>query len=221
MNINKLTDKKSNIIIAVDGESASGKGTISKKLSKDYDLYYCQTSIFYRKLSKLSIDNNITKIDDLLSIASNLDMLDHINEEGLYEEKVTIRSSEIAAIPEVRKALNIPQKLIIKKYNRVIMEGRDIGTIIAPNADVKLYITANIEIRARRRHEQYIISGVKSDFMDVKKQLEIRDRRDKTREYAPLVPSSSAIIIDNSEFEMNEFFENVINKISKYLEGKN
>jgi CMP/dCMP kinase len=217
MNLNKLADKKSRIIIAVDGDSASGKGTICKKLSKEFELNYCQTSIFYRKLAKFSLQNNIDRVDILLKIATS-NLFDLIGEEGIYSSEVSKRSSEIAAVPEIRAALNLPQNAFLETYDRVIMEGRDISTVIAPNADIKLFITAELDIRAKRRYNQLKANGENISLEDVKDQIAKRDERDKSRESAPLVVAKDAIILDSSSMDTNEFYDYAIKQINSILD---
>lgn len=221
MNLNKLTDNNSTLKIAVDGEAASGKGTLSKKIAKNYNLYYCQTSIFYRKLAKVSIDKNIDDLSELVNFASNIENFKNISNKGIYDEKVGSRSSEIASIKEIRYILNSHQKKILELYDRIIMEGRDIGTTIAPSADIKLYITANIETRAQRRLDQIKHDNSEITFDDVKRKLEIRDKMDKTREFSPLVMPKDAILIDNSNLQIEEFYLKAIEEISSFLDKNN
>lgn len=203
------------LVIAVDGEAASGKGTLSKKLAEEFDLFYCQTSIFYRKLARIAIDESINNLEELLKAAKSVERIENVDIDSIYEEEVGTKASEIASIPEVREALNIPQRDLLKIYPRIIMEGRDIGTVIAPNADVKLYITANIDVRAERRFKERLGQEKGLTLEKVKEDLIERDRRDKERKDAPLAIAKEAIILDSSNLNADEFLKLAINEINK------
>lgn len=219
MNINKLKNLESEIIIAVDGDAASGKGTLCSILAKKFNLEHCQTSIFYRKLAKYLLEEKITDLNLILEKAKDPNIFNNITMDGIYNESVTNKSSEIAVINDVREALNIPQKEILKNNRRVIMEGRDIGTVIAPNADVKLYVTADLDKRAERRFLQYSNNGKDVTLNQIKQQLEDRDKRDKSRANAPLKIADNALFLDSSNMDINEFTNHSIEKISEFLES--
>jgi cytidylate kinase len=210
--INLLLDKNSSISIAVDGEAGSGKGTFCSKFASIHALYYCQSSIFYRKLAYLVIEKNLSKID----ILRNKDLLDLFNEIGdkdVYNERVAQEASRIASDSEVRELLLKPQRDIIKNNKRLIMEGRDIATVIMPDADIKLYFTASIEERAKRRYIQYKNSGKECDLKEIMRSIEERDGRDKERKNAPLSIAKEAIIIDSSTINSDEVFKLAEQKI--------
>lgn len=210
MNTNKFIDKMRSIVIAVDGEAGSGKGTISKKLASNFNLFYCQTSVFYRKLAYLALKENVDSSEELVTLSKKTYLFDEIDEKEIYSESVTDKTSKIATIEEVREALKFLQKDILNKHSRVIMEGRDIGTVIAPNADIKLYIVADINKRAERRYLQYKKSGKEANLNVIKQQLIERDERDKNRDSAPLKPADDAIIVDNSDLGEFEFYYKVV-----------
>lgn len=218
MKNNIVLDKESPVIIAVDGEAASGKGTICKRLAKEFNLYYCQTSIFYRKLARIIIDNKISEISEIIQLAASLAKQDlDSNLDNIYSEEVSRKASEIASISEIREALNIPQRELLSLHKRIIMEGRDIGTVIAPNAQVKLYIKADIDIRAKRRYDERVTKEPGLKIEQVKADLIKRDERDKGRKDAPLAIAKDAIILDSSEVKADEFYNNTIKAISSYL----
>jgi cytidylate kinase len=210
-----LYDKFYNIdqrcIIAIDGTSASGKGTISKLIAEKFSFLHYQTSIFYRSLAsevlKRGIKDDEAKIIEL-SLAFN-------QEEGadLYSEDVTQMSSIVAAIPEVRKNLYRPQRIFLEQNKRVVMEGRDIGTVIAPDADLKLYITADLNIRAERRYKQFIASGKELAFEEVERSIKERDMRDCARIASPLLKAPDAIEIDTSGHSTEEILEQILHHI--------
>jgi CMP/dCMP kinase len=201
----KLLNPTESIIVAIDGASATGKGSLAKLMSKQFNLTYCQSSLFYRQLAYNVLDSGIKddrqKIIDLSS--KPLVLRDDVD---LYSKEVTEIASKIASIPEVRENLLAPQKQFLKDHKRVIMEGRDIGTVIAPNADLKLFITADIDIRAKRRFEQAGGDNVES----VKKALEERDERDTNRSSAPLKQADDAIVIDNSSKSLEEIVRLIV-----------
>jgi cytidylate kinase len=205
----KLLDKTQNIIVAIDGVSASGKGTLAKLMSKRFDLTYCQTSIFYRQLAydviKAGIENDNDKIIELS--AKPFILNDRVD---LYSAKVTDIASKIAVIPEVRNNLLAPQQDFLKIHKRVVMEGRDIGTVIAPQADLKLFITADVIIRAERRHNQIMENGEDVPIEDIVASLIERDKRDSTRSKSPLIKAEDAIEIDSSGISPNEIIELLI-----------
>lgn len=201
----KLLDSSQPIIVAIDGASATGKGAIAKKIAEKFGLTYCQSSLFYRQLAynvyEADLQNFPKRIIELsekpIVIRDNVD---------LYSAPVTSIASKIAAIPEVRKNLLSPQKQFIKDHKRVVMEGRDIGTIIAPEADLKIFVVADIDIRAGRRFVQQGGDSVE----EVKKALLERDERDMNRDAAPLTKASDAIEIDNSRKTLEEIVESLL-----------
>lgn len=216
MKISKLKDKTEKLSIAVDGEAGAGKGTVCKKIADEYSMLYCQSSIFYRKLAFISIKNSLNE-EQITNMELNHRLFDSISEDKIYSEEVTEKASIIAANKTIREALVEIQREVFERNTRVIMEGRDIGTIIAPNAMVKLYIKASLEVRAKRRYSQYIESGLKVNLEEIKNNLYNRDKRDKERENAPLRIADDAIVIDNSNMNREEFYFNVINAIEKKL----
>ena len=209
--IERFLDKNENFILALDGEAASGKGTLSKKLARNHNFFYCPTSILYRKLAQQALVNNIEEIGGLVDIASSLDNFSE--DSSLYTVEVSRKSSEIASIREVREALDFYQRNILKIHKRVLMEGRDIGTVIAPHADVKLYIIANIDERAQRRFVDLTIKNPSISMEEVKKDLIKRDEQDKNRKNAPLAIAEDAIVLDSSYFNVDEFYEEVVKAI--------
>jgi cytidylate kinase len=210
----RFHDISQRCIIAIDGTAASGKGTIANLLATKFSFLHCQTSIFYRSLALKAIENHI-KSDDikhivLLSKEQNLDLT---NSKDLYTEDVTQMTSIIAAIPEVRQNLYPIQRNFILNHKRVVMEGRDIGTTIAPDADFKLYITANDEIRAERRFQQLVSSGRDVTIDEVLRNLRERDERDQNRSSSPLKPAEDAIIIDTSSLTIEEVITLILQQI--------
>lgn len=221
---NKFISRESKCIIALDGTSASGKGTLAKLIASNYSFMHCQSSIFYRKLAldflrqdKAEAPNLETLRNQLLAselLKENYQFLAANNGE-LYSEVVTRMTSMIAAIPEVRQFLLKPQRDFLNINERVIMEGRDIGTVIAPSADIKIYITASIEVRAKRRYDQMIANGKEVEYEDILYSLKERDDRDQGRAIAPLKKAEDAIEIDTTEMSIEQVLITLLHEIKK------
>jgi len=192
--IQKFLDPKSRCVIALDGTSASGKGTLAKLIATRYSFEHCQSSVFYRQLALERLKDGTT---------------------DLYSEHVTRMTSIIAAMPEVRAQLLAPQQDFLKNHNRVIMEGRDIGTVIAPDADIKIYITARLEVRAQRRYDQLIANENVVNYVDILANLHERDERDQGRDAAPLMKAKEAIEIDTSDIGIEEVLEQLVAGIER------
>tara|TARA_B100000963_G_C22632599_1_gene675768 strand:+ start:2030 stop:2698 length:669 start_codon:yes stop_codon:yes gene_type:complete len=209
-------------VITLDGPAASGKGTISKILSKDLNLMHIETGLFYREIAK-----QFLKFNNPLNIENNLNQLKikkfdfiKLNKKNLYEEKISELSSVLAKNKEIRKYIVNEQKNLINKsnikQNGILLEGRDCGTVIAPEADVKIFITASLEERVKRRFNQ-----IKTKFPDVKYEkifndVKERDNRDTNRENSPLKPATDACILDSSAFSIDE----TINIVKKQIFSK-
>lgn len=205
-------DSSKRFIIAIDGTSASGKGTIAALIAERFSFMHCQTSIFYRFLALEVIKQGISEQDiaSIISLSKNLDVSKVVNNADLYRDDVTRMSSIVASTVEVRKNLYHVQRNFILHNDRVVMEGRDIGTVIAPDADLKIYITADVEVRARRRFDQMVKTGRTAIFEDVIESLRERDERDQNRSYAPLSIASDAIVIDSSNITPEEILSEIL-----------
>lgn len=217
-------------IVAIDGPSGSGKGTITEIVSKKLGLINIGTGSAYRCVALETIKREI-KPDETDKIIEMLDEIDielklkdgediiYLNKEDvsrrIREKDVTKAASPISAIKEVREKLN----QIFRKCSEgkdVIMEGRDIGTCVFPNANVKIYLDASPEVRADRRFKQNQELGIDMTYEEILESIKTRDENDKTREVAPLKQAEDAIYIDSS----NMTIEEVVEKISKIIEGK-
>lgn len=195
------------MIIAIDGSAASGKGTLAKQLAVHIGLAHLDTGTLYRAvalelLNKGSNTNNINiKQCVNCSIELNLDLT---KSPLIRSDEVAEMASVIAAIPDVRSALLDLQRRFAAypPYGTgAVLDGRDIGTVVLPDADVKFFIDANIVIRARRRTNELIQAGKSARFSSVLRDMQDRDARDRTREAAPLRPADDAIIIDTSKMD--------------------
>lgn len=210
-------NQECNFIIAIDGASASGKGTIAKHLAQKFEMKYYNSSIFYRRLAYLAYKNQIDPEDSLavVEFAHHIDILEYVDGPELYKEEVTQYSSKIAAIPEIRQLLFKPQRDLVENNNRIVLDGRDIGTIIAPDAHLKLFVQADLAKRAERRLKQLQNNNQSCMFSEVFQNLSERDARDQTRPVAPLKTAEDAYIIDNSSSSV----EAVIQKIVEIIEN--
>ncbi|KJW04253.1 (d)CMP kinase [Rickettsia argasii] len=212
----KAFDISQNFTISLDGPAASGKGTIGLILAKKFSLKYFQSSIVYRQLAFDCISQKIdvTDIDAVIALSKEL-RLD--NNFDLENENIGNIASQIAVISEIRNNLNKYLINLVKTTPRMIMEGRDIGTVVAPDADLKIFITANPQIRAERRYKQLQAKGKTCILDEILRQIILRDKRDKERKAAPLLPASDALIIDTSKLSAMEVVEEVTNYIKNKI----
>jgi cytidylate kinase len=187
------------MIIAIDGPAASGKGTLGKKLAAHYGLRHLDTGLIYRAVAKAVLDAGKPAADTQAAIAAarSLDV-SRFEEIALKSPALGEAASIVSAIPDVRTALLAFQREFAARPPGAVLDGRDIGTVICPDADVKIYVTASPEVRARRRAAEYREQGRQIDeaavFADIKK----RDERDQNREIAPLKPAPDAHLLDTT-----------------------
>ena len=214
-------------IVAIDGPAGSGKGTVAKLISKDLGFVNIDTGATFRCVALAMLQKNIKKEDgeEIEKILKNIKidmesdgtiLLDgKIVTDRIRENDVNELVSPISTIKIVREKLLEIQRNIANGKN-VVMEGRDIGTVVFPDADVKIYLDASAEERARRRLKQNEEKGIKSSYEEVLKNIKDRDKRDSTREIAPLKKANDAILIDSTNLEINEVvkaIEEIIEKV--------
>lgn len=209
--------------IAIDGPAGSGKSTVAKMLAERLGFTYVDTGAMYRavawKLKQHDIDpDNTNALRELLentqfSISDSVLCMDgrKIGDE-IRTPEISRLSSDVAKIAEVRRFLTAEQRRIAEKGN-VIMEGRDIGTVVIPDADLKFFITASPEERARRRYEQLKRLGIEANYDRILNELIQRDRNDSSREIAPLKPAEDAIIIDTTNMTIDEVLDLLVRKV--------
>ncbi|MAI02617.1 MAG: hypothetical protein CMP40_02160 [Rickettsiales bacterium] len=209
-----------NYIITIDGPAASGKGAISKILSKELNFYYLETGIYYRILARKIKNNKIQKSDYkkyILSLKTNNFDFSIKNREDLYKPEISKLSSFLAKEKIVREFILERQRYLInnssKKYKGILLEGRDCGTVIAPQADIKIYITSDLNVRAKRRYDQYKAENKEISFDDVYLDLSERDNRDKNRSISPLKKAEDAVEINNTTDNLKETINIVKNII--------
>jgi len=210
----KAFDFSQNFVVALDGPAASGKGTIGLMLAERFSLKYFQSSIVYRQLAFNCISQkvDITNINEVISLSREIEITDKLD---LADENIGGVASQIAVIAEVRENLNKHLVKLINATPRILMEGRDIGTVVAPNADFKIFVTASLGVRAERRYKQLQTKGKECILDEILQQIILRDKRDKEREVAPLLPASDALIIDTSKLSPISVVEEITQFILK------
>lgn len=218
--------KMKNINIAIDGPSGAGKSSVAKALSKSLGFLYVDTGAMFRAVALYIYNNNIEN-----DIENNLDnikiRLEYINDcQHIYlcdkdvtneirQEKIGNLASKFATIAPVRNKLLELQRDIASKHN-IVMDGRDIGSVVLPNADLKIFLTASVEVRAKRRFDELVEKGINCNYEKIKADIEARDYQDSHRQTAPLVKAKDAIYLDSS----NLCLEEVVDKIERILNEK-
>ena len=210
--------------IAIDGPAGAGKSTIARLAAKELGFVYVDTGAMYRAIALYLLDNK-TDINDEKALKNALNNI-HINivyESGVQHvfldlqdvsteirsEKVGNMASTSSALPPVREKLLDLQRSIASK-NDVIMDGRDIGTNILPDAELKIYLTASVNVRAKRRYDELILHGERPDLEVIKNDIETRDYQDMNREIAPLKQAEDAVLIDSSDMTIAEVVDEII-----------
>mgnify|MGYP006082970675 CR=1 FL=1 len=224
------------IIIAIDGFSSTGKSTIAKLLAKKYNYIYVDTGAMYRAVTLFAKQNNFVGKEflDKEKLTLNLKHISlsfHFNEDlgfaemylnGVNVEKdirtleVSQLVSKVSTISEVRRKL-VAEQQIMGENSGIVMDGRDIGTVVFPNAKLKLFMTASADKRATRRYKELIDRGDKVDYKDILFNVEERDRIDSTREDSPLMKADDAIGFDNSDMGIEEQFERICTLVDRRI----
>lgn len=219
--------------IAIDGPAGAGKITISKEVAKKLGIIYIDTGAMYRAIGLAAVRSGIdTK--DAEGVKSVLDKVDitishsdgtqkiFLNGENVSEEirlpEISVAASNVAVIPEVRIKLVELQRSLAERCD-VIMDGRDIGTYVLPNAELKIFLTASVDERARRRYKELIEKGVKTDFDEVKADMEYRDKNDSGRDFAPLRAADDSITLDNTDITAQEAADEIC-RLAKERRGE-
>jgi cytidylate kinase len=192
------------MIIAIDGPAASGNGTIAKRLAKHYGLPHLDTGLMYRAVAKAVLDAG-HKLDDRASVTAAALKLDPagFDETELKRHSVGEAASIVAAIPDVRAALFNFQQEFAAAPNGAVLDGRDIGTVICPQADVKIFVTASPQERARRRTLELEVQGQNVRAADILADILRRDERDQSRSVAPLRPAADAFVLDTTDLDID------------------
>lgn len=219
------------MIITIDGPASAGKGTLADKLSRKYGMAYFDTGMVYRAVGlqmvldghPLEDEATAEKVAKALTFPKMIALSHHQDFRSDVGGKA---ASVVAAMPSVRQALlKMQQDFALNpvfadgsKANGAIYDGRDTGTVVCPEADIKLFVTASPEVRAERRYKEFLQKGLNKAYEEVLAQIKERDERDSNRSAAPLKPAADAIIFDTSEYNAEQVFEKVCSLIDKKLE---
>jgi cytidylate kinase len=206
------------MIIAIDGPAASGKGTLGKKLADHFGFAHLDTGLLYRAVARVLLDRDVPLADReaAASVAQNLDV-SHLDDPRLRGAEMGEAASVISAYQPVRDALLTFQRQFGTKTPGAVLDGRDIGTVVCPDADVKLFITATAEERARRRHLELLKRGEKAEFATILADIRRRDERDMTRSTAPLRAADDAMTLDTTHLDADAAFRAALTLVEKRL----
>ncbi|MEZ4797297.1 MAG: (d)CMP kinase [Flavobacteriaceae bacterium] len=227
------------ITIAIDGYSSTGKSTIAKQIAKELGYIYVDSGAMYRAVTLYALQNgfiseNDFNVNDFVILLHEIELEFKFNSELGFAEmylngvnvEQAIRTMEVSgfvsavsAIPEVRYQL-VKQQQKMGKDKGIVMDGRDIGTVVFPNAELKIFMTASPDVRAQRRFEELTKRGDKVNYDEVFKNVQERDYIDSHRADSPLVKADDAIEIDNSNLTLNEQFESIMNLVNMTLEDQ-
>lgn len=195
-------------IIAIDGPAAAGKGTLSRKIAEVYGFHHLDTGLTYRATAKALLDAGKPLDDETIAEATALNLdLAGLDRNVLSRHEVGEAASKIAVMPAVRRALVTAQRAFSMRAPGTVLDGRDIGTVVCPDAPVKLYVTASPEIRARRRYGEIIAAGGAADYEAIFEDVKKRDERDMGRADSPLKPAEDAHLLDTSEMSIEAAFQ--------------
>ncbi len=228
LNLRLLNDKawnfNENFIIAIDGPSASGKSHLSQQLSQHLNLKHVESGIFYRIFAKNCMEKNIPPEEEAIIISGLLNIMYEMFQQNqdsnsvlLRDEKISLYASQIAIIAQLRKKINAYLQQLVLQHPRIVMEGRDIGKVVLPKADLKIFLTADLHSRALRRKKQFSTKGIDLDFLDISSKLECRDMIDTKRSVDPLSADSSSVVIDSTNLTL----DNLVSKILSLIKGDN
>ena len=220
--------------IAVDGPSGAGKSTLSRMIARKFGLIYVDTGAMYRTVGLYVLRHGLDSHDKegVVSLLPDIHVAMRyddsgvqrmlLNGEDVSEEirlpGVSIYASDVSAMPEVRSFLLHMQRKLAEE-NSVIMDGRDIGSVVLPDAGLKIFLSATPEDRARRRYEELLLKGVETTPEDVLRDINYRDVNDSTRAAAPLRPAEGAVILDTTGNTLEESFETISRLVKAYLDG--
>lgn len=212
------------ITIAIDGPGSSGKGTVARAVARALGYAYVDTGAMYRSVALLGLERglNIEDEDQMASLARSLDirftwdgdvlrvaLADQDVTRAIRAEAVGQGASQVSALPAVRQAL-LDRQRELAAAGGVVMDGRDIGTVVLPDAQLKVFLDADLDERARRRHEEILRRGETTPFEVVRSELHTRDERDRGRTVAPLRPAQDAVIVDSTEMTIRQAVDRVL-----------
>lgn len=220
--------------IAIDGPSGAGKSSLAKSLALYYDFLYVDTGALYRAIAyyffehNFYFDNELLIEDQLCNI--NISLEYHSNEQVVFlnnvnvndkirNDTISMMASKLSSYQCVRNYLfNLQRNIALK--NNIVMDGRDVGTVILPDATVKIFLTASPESRAQRRYDEYVLKGQSCDYNIILDNIVERDHNDTTRKISPLKKADDAIVIDNSDFTAEQTFLKCVTIVNSYINKK-
>ena len=221
------------IQIAIDGPASSGKSTVAKIIAKDFNYTYLDTGAMYRAATYLALQNHLTEndADKIVTLLETYSISFGRSESGeqlvfvgdvdvthpIRENEVTNNVSWVAAIPEVREKLVHLQQLIAAQGG-IVMDGRDIGTVVLPNAELKIFLVASVEERAERRYKENLGKGIPTDLETRKREIAERDYKDSHREVSPLKPAADSIHFDTTGIGITEVVKFIEEKAKKIID---
>jgi cytidylate kinase len=200
------------VIIAVDGPAAAGKGTLAKRLAGHFQLPYLDTGLIYRAVGLKCRHFGL----DPAQAATQIQLTD-LNSPLLRDEAAGRAASEVAAVPAVRAALLDFQRHFARQPAGAVLDGRDIGTVVCPEAEIKLFVTASMAKRAERRWKELLARGEPAIAERVLQDMQERDARDASRDVAPLAPAADAVLIDTSELDEDAAFQRALDVIDRTM----
>lgn len=206
------------MIIAIDGPAASGKGTLARKVAKHFSLRYLDTGALYRAVARDCLARGL-KLDDteaVVLVARDLDP-ETLDDAGLRDPGIGEAASRVAGIPQVRSALLDYQRAYAAKPPGAVLDGRDIGTVVCPDADVKLFVNARPEVRALRRFKEREAAGDEVSYETVLELIRQRDARDSGRGASPMRPADDAHLLETSEMDIQQAFDAAVGAITRKI----
>ncbi len=207
------------LIIAIDGPAASGKGTLARRLAVHFDLPHLDTGLTYRAVGNALVQVGLPLDDEPLAmvVAENLD-LGALDRDILSAHEVGEAASKVAVMSQVRRILVEQQRAFANSGKGAVLDGRDIGTVVCPDATAKLYVTASPEVRARRRFREADEKGSGSSYDEILADIIRRDERDMGRDDSPLKPAEDAVLIDTSEMTIETAFETALRIVKRAID---
>jgi cytidylate kinase len=205
-------------VVAIDGPSASGKGTIAKRVAQDLGFHYLESGALYRIVALLSLNKSLEAEPAVAQVAQAMDVRfvdEHILLENqdvsldIRREDVGNRASEVARMPAVRTAL-LKRQRAFRQPPGLVADGRDMATVVFPDASLKIFLTANPEVRAERRYKQLKEKGISANLRALSRDLAERDARDANRAVAPLAPAPDSQVLDSSALSIDEVIERIV-----------
>lgn len=193
--------------VAIDGPAASGKGTLARRIAEKFGFHHLDTGLTYRAVAKALLDGSVPLNDEAaaVQIARELDF-SGLDRAVLSAHAIGEAASKVAVMPSVRQALVEAQQRFAAREPGAVLDGRDIGTVVCPQADIKLYVIASPQVRARRRHAEMQTSGSPVSYGDVLEDLKRRDDRDMNRDDSPMRAADDAHLLDTSEMDIETAF---------------